>query len=37
MFSSNRRYKQILVNIENYNELKEIGQMGIPLAKLFTN
>jgi hypothetical protein len=31
MFSSNQRYKQILVTIKNYNELKEIRQMWNPL------
>jgi predicted CopG family antitoxin len=28
MFSSNKRYKQILIDAENYNALKELGQTG---------
>ncbi|TVP41285.1 hypothetical protein NARC_40250 [Candidatus Nitrosocosmicus arcticus] len=28
MFSSNKRYKQILVDIDNYNASREIGHMG---------
>lgn len=28
MFSSNKRYKQILIDIDNYNALKEMGFMG---------
>jgi predicted CopG family antitoxin len=34
MFSSNQRYKQILVTIENYDELKEIGQMWDPFNQV---
>lgn len=28
MFSSNKRYKQILIDDENYNALKRLGQTG---------
>lgn len=28
MFSSNKHYKQILIDMDNYNALKELGKTG---------
>lgn len=28
MFSSNKRYKQVLIDIDNYTDLKKLGQTG---------
>lgn len=28
MFSSNKHYKQVLIDIDNYNALKKLGQTG---------
>ena len=28
MLNSNKQYKQILIDSDNYNSLKELGQMG---------
>jgi hypothetical protein len=34
MFGSNKRYKQILIDVDNYNMLKELGQTGDSFNKI---
>jgi predicted CopG family antitoxin len=36
MFGSNKQYKQILIDVENYDALKEMGQTGDSFNKVIS-